>query len=453
MTCFDELAEKAGDDQWDEWKEIVLDAKEEIADFVASQRPGRGAEVVGHLQGSFNLCLQITYSDGTPSTVVRLSGPGHSTFRDEKILNEVRVIQFLQDNTTIPVPRLISWGTTERSPKEFGKEFAKKFGPFMISDFVEGTHLSDILKDPSDKKKTYLNPNIDKDTLENVFSQLAEIMLQLYQFNFDHIGAISKSPCTGAWSVTGRPLTYSMSELATAASYPSDKFPMERFESASEYFQSLTVQHKIHLWTQRNLCEDPADARDRYVSRHLFAQLIDKHCTDDRGPFKLFCDDFRPQNILVDPNTLRIKAVLDLEFTNAMPSQFASEPPWWLVLAGPDNYVIRGRSIAEFIEAYEPRLDQFLEVMERVEKTRGTSDCHRPLSCLMRESWATKRFWFSYGARKPFDVDEFYNGCLKDDNDGVDCLNEETRAGLEAFVETKMKQLKAYEEDCAKAGL
>ena len=230
MTLFDELAEREGDDLWEEWKARVLDAKDKIADYVASQRPGRGAQVVGHLQGSFNLCLQITYSDGTPSAVIRFSGPGHSTFRDEKMLNEVRVIQFLQDNTTIPVPRLISWGTTERSPKEFGKEF----GPFMISDFVEGTHLSDVLKDPGNPKQIYLNPNIDINTLENVFSQLADIMLQLYQFDFDHIGAISKSTSTGLWSVTGRPLTYSMSELATVASYPSDKFPTGRFDSASE---------------------------------------------------------------------------------------------------------------------------------------------------------------------------------------------------------------------------
>lgn len=380
------------------------------------------------------------YNDGTPDTVIRFPGPGHTTFRDEKILNEVQVIQSLEQNTTIPVPRLISWGLTEDSPHGCG--------PFIISDFVEGVHLSDILKDPSDAKRLYRNPQIDRGISDNVFSQIADIMLQLYRFDFDHIGAISKSSTTGIWSVTGRPLTYSMNELATTAFYPLDKFPTARFESASGYFQSLIAQQKTHLWTQRNLCSSPVDAHDRYISRYLFAQHVDRHCIDDRGPFKLFCDDFRPQNIIVDPTTLRIKAVLDLEFTNAMPSQFASEPPWWLLLAGPDSYLLRGRTIEEFVEAYEPRLEQFLEAIARAEKTQGVPNCHKSLACLMRESWATKRFWFNYAIRKPFDVDEIFNSCLKEGSASVELLDNQSRADLETFIETKMKQLEAYDNDC-----
>ncbi|KAF2501012.1 phosphotransferase enzyme family protein-like protein [Lophium mytilinum] len=418
MTLFDELAEKIGDDQWEGWKERVLDAKEEIAAFVASRCPGRGAEVLDWFQGSFNFCLQIMYNDGTPDTVIRFPGLGHTTFRDEKTVNEVQVIQFLQENTTIPIPRLISWGLTEDIPQHFG--------PLIISEFVEGVHLSDVLKDSADKKQLYLNPQIDGKILDNVFSQIAHITLQLYKFNFDHIGAISKSPSTGSWSVTRRPLTYSMNELATTAFYP-----------------------KTHLWTQRNLCGSPMEAHDRYISRHLFAQLVDRHCIDDRGPFKLRCDDFRPQNILVDPTTLCIKAVLDLEFTNAMPSQYASEPPWWFLLAGPDSCPRRDRTIEQFVEAYEPRLEQFLQAMERAELGGESSDGEMPLSCLMRESWATKRFWFSYAARKPFDVEVLFDSCLKEGSAGVESLDAEACAGLEPFVEMKMKQLKAYDNECA----
>lgn len=75
MTLFNELAEKLGNDQWDEWKTKVLDAKEEIAAFVASRRPGRGAEVLDWFQGSFNFCLQIMCNDGTPDVMIRFPGP------------------------------------------------------------------------------------------------------------------------------------------------------------------------------------------------------------------------------------------------------------------------------------------------------------------------------------------------------------------------------------------
>jgi aminoglycoside phosphotransferase (APT) family kinase protein len=442
MTLFDELAEKIGDDQWDDWKERVLDAKEEIAAFVASRQPGRGAEVLDWFQGSFNFCLQIMYSDETPDAIIRFPGPGHTTFRDEKIWNEVQVIQFLQQNTTIPVPRLISWGLTEDSPRHFG--------PFMISDFVEGVHLSDILRDPNDAKRLYLNPQIDGEILDKVFSQIADIMLQLYKFDFDHIGAISKASSTGCWSVPRRPLTYSMNELATTAFYPMDTFPTAPFASAGDYFRSLVSEQKTHLWTQRNLCGSPVEALNRYVSRHLFAQSVDRHCINDRGPFKLFCDDFRPQNIMVDPNTLRIKAVLDLEFTNAMPSQYASEPPWWLLLVGPDSYLLRGRTIEEFVEAYKPRLEQFLKAMEQAEQGRESLDDEKPISSLMRDSWDKKRFWFNYAARKPFDVEVLFDSCIKEGDTGIESLDEEARAGLESFVEMKMKQLKAYDNECAK---
>jgi hypothetical protein len=177
---------------------------------------------------------------------------------------------------------------------------------------------------------------------------------------------------------------------------------------------------------------------------------VNKYCTDDRGPFKIFCDDFRPQNILVDPSTLRIKAVLDLEFTNAMPSQFASEPPWWLLLVGPDSYLLRNRTVEDFVKAYEPRLEQFLKAMERAEKTTAGLNSDPPLSSLMRESWVTNRFWFNYAARKPFDVEVFFDTRLNHDSAGFESLNEETRAGLESFVQIKMKQLKAYDDECEK---
>ena len=173
----------------------MLDAKEEIAAFVASRRPGRGAEVLDWFQGSFNFCLQVMYDDETPDVIVRFPGPGHTVFRDEKIRNEVQAILFPHHHTTIPVPHLFSWGLTEDSPQHLG--------PFIISEFVEGVHLSDVLKDPADPKRLYLNPDIDKSILDVVYTQISHIMLEFYSFDFDRIGAISKESVSESWSVTG----------------------------------------------------------------------------------------------------------------------------------------------------------------------------------------------------------------------------------------------------------
>lgn len=439
MGYFDEIAEKIGDDQWDEWKKRVLEASSEIASFV-SRRLSRGnSKVVGWSEGSFNFCLRVNSSNANVDAMIRFPGPGHTTFRDEKVINEVNIITFLQERTTIPIPRLLSWGLTKDSPHEFG--------PFMISGFVDGVHLSDILKDPSNKRQIYLDPNVNDPLLDNVFEQMCDILLQLYQFDFSAIGAISKNYASNTWSVTRRPLTYSMNELTTAAFYPAQEFPVAPLTSASGWFREISHQHITHLKTQRNYSASREEAREQYIIRHLFALLVDQHTIDEHGPFKLFCDDLRPQNILVDPQTMRINAVLDLEFTNAMPSQYASEPPWWLLLAGPDSYLLRGRTLGEFHTAYEPRLEQFLQAMRRVEAARGLQH-DAGLSMLMRDAWVRNRFWFNYAARKPFDVEEIFKHFLNDDCKGIECLDDETRGALEGFIRMKMEQLKAYDEDC-----
>jgi hypothetical protein len=41
---------------------------------------------------------------------------------------------------------------------------------------------------------------------------------------------------------------------------------------------------------------------------------------DDSGPFRVFCDDLWPSNMLVNPKTMRITALLDFEFTNVIPA-------------------------------------------------------------------------------------------------------------------------------------
>lgn len=74
--------------------------------------------------------------------------------------------------------------------------------------------------------------------------------------------------------------------------------------------------------------------------------------------------------MLADPETLRITAVLDWKFTNAMPAQFAFDPPWGLLLLGPDMWPER-HSMEEFTSRYVPRMKQFIKALGRVEGRAG----------------------------------------------------------------------------------
>lgn len=96
-----------------------------------------------------------------------------------------------------------------------------------------------------------MNADVDNAVLDKIYLQLT----------FPHIGAISEardSP-TG-WSVTKRPLTYNMNELASVTTYPSDQFPTGPFDHTSEYFESLANEHLTHLSTQRNLADNAKTA-------------------------------------------------------------------------------------------------------------------------------------------------------------------------------------------------
>jgi hypothetical protein len=151
--------------------------------------------------------------------------------------------------------------------------------------------------------------------------------------------------------------------------------------------------------------------------------------------------------MLVHPDTLRITAVLDFEFTNIMPAQFAYDPPCRLLLLGPDMW-LENHSIEDFMIRYVPRMEQFLRALERMEmRTNSEGSQGSPLlSVQMRDSWTTGRFWFDYGIRKSFDIDAVYWAALH--KDGDDVLDDKMREEMEKLVDLKMDQLKAYDADC-----
>jgi hypothetical protein len=446
MTAYDEIAEVEADNECRAWLIKVLGAKEEIVAFVSSRHPRRPeGEFDGYLKGSFNFCISVRFNDGGPKAIIRFPKPGHTLTdrREEKVKSEVQVLEYLRENTKLPAPRVISWGLTDESPRNLG--------PFIIMNYIDGTSLTSLLRQPtqSEEDDVILKDNIDDAKLDFVYEQLAEFVLELSRLEFDAIGGIKKSLDTHEWLVTERPFTYNMNEMAvTVLNYPVNTFPVTPFRTTREYLEYQSDENLTHLLVQRNLAKGPEDAKRRYIARQKFRQLIPKYCIDNNGPFKLFCDDLQPSNMLADPKTLKVHAILDWEFTHAMPAQFSYDPPWWLILKGPDMW-LENYSMEEFLARYEPRLEQFLRALERVEAK--TLPIQPKLSTRMRESWKSGRFWFDYGIRKSLDVDDIYWSALRQEGDDV--LDGEQERQMEDFVEAKMKDLKAYDKECKERGL
>jgi hypothetical protein len=244
----------------------------------------------------------MKFKDGG-SAVIRFPCPGASVFPEEKVQREIAVMRFLEHFTNIRIPHILHSGMTEESPCGLG--------PFLIMEYLNHEYdFIDALNIPgrSREERPIMNPDISSDRLELVYSQMADILLQLSSHCFSEIGCISKAneddEFDDKWVVKHRPLTFNTNELVQLGGFPAKLLPQHTFTTASSYYESLAEMHMTHLSSQRNdAIESAEDCRQKYIARCLFRKITREYqlCgDDDSGPFKLFCDDFRPGNVLAN---------------------------------------------------------------------------------------------------------------------------------------------------------
>lgn len=214
-------------------------------------------------------------------------------------------------------------------------------------------------------------------------------MLQLAQATFPRVGAlVETSP--GSFDILARPLALNMTNMVMLSNIPKSIFPPKgtTYQTADEWYTTLATMHIATLLFQHNdIVSSEDDCKTKYVARQLFRRLAKQgrlssfgfaqddwsaqskgkvtHATlpapDSSGAFRLWSDDFRPVNILVD-NEDNVLGAIDWEFTYAAPTQFALDPPWWLLLEMPEMW---DEGIDDWTSVYEQRLQTWLAAMER----------------------------------------------------------------------------------------
>ncbi|KAL3444511.1 hypothetical protein BJX65DRAFT_310894 [Aspergillus insuetus] len=283
-------------------------------------------------------------------------------------------------------------------------------------DYIEhDTCMYDALNIPECPKEDRgtLNPNISEAKLEALYSKAASILLQLSRPSFPRIGSLNQVD-DFTWEVTKRPLSMPMNSLVRLGSLPQSKLPATTFDTTSSYMEVIAELHISHLVNQRNDAIDSAeDCRRKLVARYLFRKLARERrltkqwASFDKGPFKLWCDDFRPANSLLSEE-LKIVGVVDWEFTYAAPVEFSFAPPWWLLIEKPEYWP---QGLDDWCVEYERRLLTFLRAMRYQEdkaiKQGWLKDAQR-LSAPMLDSWKSGDFWIAYAARNNFAFDSVY---------------------------------------------
>lgn len=435
---FDHVAEERQENNFNLWvKTLVRKSPEYLAmQLAAAHRAGKPTAACLWRNGSFNICYRVRYEDGF-NAIVRFAALGRTIHRKEKVENEVVVMKYLSRYTAIPVPDVLGTGTCWA-------------GPYIVMNFVPGEPLAGLLKDPHRSGRPVLNLRLSDQVLKRAYREMAKLILELSKPEFQRIGALRSSG--EDFSVARRPLTYNMNELVTSANLPPQALPANTFESATDYFISLATQHLSQLQLQRNdAITDRDDCRKKFVARCLFRKIVADISTEHRhGPFRLYCDDFRPSNVLIDAHNLRVTGVVDWEFTYVAPAEFTHVAPWWLLLQSPEDWE---DDLKEFLKRFMPRLGLFLEALrecedEMAKEDGGAAELQR-LSTRMDQSIDSGLFWICLAARSSslFDeiywtfLDEMYHGPLISIEGRIQLLNEEEKLSLDELLSAKMDHL------------
>lgn len=106
-----------------------------------------------------------------------------------------------------------------------------------------------------------------------------------------------------------------MNEIVQLGTFTRSKLPTTTYKKTSSYFKVLAELHLLHLRSQRNEADILAEAdayvladnfRRKFMARFLFRKLVrdqeqrNQWIFHDDGLFPVWCDDFRPENVLVD---------------------------------------------------------------------------------------------------------------------------------------------------------
>ncbi len=341
---------------------------------------------------------------------------------------EFATAKYIAEHTTIPIP------------KHFFSGHHDTLGPYIILQRVDAydkcmSHLTKTLN-PDRSVQHVLDRSLAPTTLETIWTKAATCLLQLSRLTFPRIGSLTQNPTDGSYTVSDRPLTHNMAAMTGLCNIPRTVLPAEAstYPTADAWSTALAEMNIAQLVFQHNDAVTSADdCRKKFVARQIFRRLPREGklmtfgfaedgwsaqalsgqledlapAPDGTGDFRLWGDDFRAGNLLMDKDG-ELVAAIDWEFAYVAPTQFALDPPLWLLLDQPEMWE---GGVGEWVRVYEGQLETWLGAMRRAEELEreraggGGKGLGAPLSTHMRQSWATGRFWLNYGARKSWAFD------------------------------------------------
>ncbi|KAI9926035.1 hypothetical protein ASPWEDRAFT_37945 [Aspergillus wentii DTO 134E9] len=241
--------------------------------------------------------LAIT-PDGSVDLILRVSGQHIPRIKTE---NEVAVMTWVRENTTIPIPAVIRYDATPNNL--LGHEFS-------LLGRAPGKALHQIYDD------------LSQGQLEQIVDQIIDILVQLHKQSWHSISGLAFSPSSHA-VIPGRVVEETFWQAPEVARhFPSsesvDTLNLQGpYESYTAYIAGSirTYQHIIRLHPSLEPFRDLLPRLDAWVD------ALGQHPELNNTRYVLAHKDLHMANIMYDESTGRITAILDWEFSGVVPSQ------------------------------------------------------------------------------------------------------------------------------------
>lgn len=298
--------------------------------------------------------------------------------------------------------------------------------------------------------------------MEQFFSKLGDIYIQLSQHSFDRIGALTLDSNENWVFSNNRPLSVLMNEQALAGLDPCREIgPNQTFYSTIDYVYTIHQALFDDFYKGRDSIQSEGDARaylfSLYDSRRFLMGWVKPEY--NHGPFFLMHGDLRTANILVD-NDLNIVSVLDWEWSHTIPAQMFVPPPW-----------LTGLELIGATKDYSRLLYESCVFTLQMETRRRESEYYPkcrdirelPLAKIWETNLCGMNHFIALGMLQPLYFGNIYWTVLQRDYYGIGRIHHKKRVDdffslevhkpeLEA-VQKKLQQLSEFQEECDKLGI
>lgn len=185
------------------WLDNEFDPNKIFTSLASKYRDGQHCVTGKLFLGSFHLCVRVLFDDGV-AWIIRVPLPFRLLRSYAHTKREVAILQYLQEHTAIPVPRIIACGFDDTKHPDLG--------PFIIMTFIHGIPLTDWWK-VRNVEETQLMPDIEDWIVQKVYRQVAAILLELTSLKFSAIGTLAMTDgAHPTWSVESSPWAITLHE-------------------------------------------------------------------------------------------------------------------------------------------------------------------------------------------------------------------------------------------------